>query len=264
MEDEMTFPLSVAIVAKNEASRISRCIATLGFADEVVVVVDSSSSDDTLSIVQSHGCRTISKEWMGYARQKQFAVDMCRHQWVLILDADERVPMPTAEAIQRCLARPDPGVAAHSLLRKNILHGQWIRRCGWWPDRVIRLVDRTKGAYSEDLVHEQWVAEGPVRAIDHALEHHSFRDYADMLDKLQHYSTLAARQMHREGRSATWLTPMSHGLWMFIRTYFIELGMLAGFDGFMISILNAGGSFMKYAKLRELRLADRSSRPPSS
>ncbi|MGD8701761.1 MAG: glycosyltransferase family 2 protein [Desulfosarcina sp.] len=260
----MTTPLSIAIIAKDEADRIATCIDSLGFADEIVVVVDERSRDDTLSIVRNAGCRAIQQKWLGYAKQKQLAVDSCSHPWVLIVDADERVPPQTAEAIQGLLDVPDPSVAAYSLTRKNILHGQWIRRCGWWPDRVIRLVDRTKGAYSEDLVHEQWVAEGPVQAIDHALEHHSFRNYADMLDKLQHYSTLAARQMHREGHSATWLTPMSHGLWMFVRTYFLELGMLAGFDGFMISILNAGGSFMKYAKLRELRLADGSSRPTSA
>jgi len=255
MAELMKAPLSVAIVAKNEADRISACIDTLGFADEVIVVVDDSSSDETLSIAQSHGCQTICKKWMGYARQKQFAVDMCRNQWVLILDADERIPDPTAEAIQRLLDPPDPEVAAYSLLRKNILHGRWIRRCGWWPDRVLRLVDKTRGAYSHDLVHEQWVTEGAVKEISLVLEHYSFRNYADMLDKLQNYSTLAAHQMFQEGRSASWWTPISHGAWMFIRTYILELGILAGFDGFMISILNAGGSFMKYAKLRELRLS---------
>jgi glycosyltransferase involved in cell wall biosynthesis len=253
--DNMKVPLSVAIIAKDEADRISTCIDSLGFADEVVVVVDKRSSDDTLTIAQAHGCRAVSKKWMGYAKQKQFAVDMCQNQWVLLLDADERIPDQTAESIKRLLASLDSNVAAFSLLRRNIFHDRWVRRCGWWPDRVIRLVDRMRGAYSDDLVHEQWLANGPIKELNSAIEHHSFRNYADIIDKLQNYSTLAARQMNQEGRKASWWTPISHSIWMFIRTYMLELGILAGFDGFMISILNAGGSFMKYAKLRELGLS---------
>lgn len=251
----MKAPLSVAIIAKDEADRLSACIDNLSFADEVVVVVDERSSDETLSIALAHGCRAISKKWMGYAKQKQFAVDMCQNQWVLVLDADERIPDQTADAIMRILSSPDLNVAAYSLMRKNIFHDRWVRRCGWWPDRVIRLVDRAKGSFSDDLVHEQWVAYGPIKELNIAIEHHSFRNYADIIDKLQNYSTLAACQMNQEGRTASWWTPISHAIWMFIRTYILELGILAGFDGFMISILNAGGSFMKYAKLRELRLS---------
>ena len=252
MVDLPTAPLSVAVIAKDEADRIKDCLQSLAFADEVIVVVDARSSDDTLAIAQSYGCRVLSKVWMGYAKQKQFAVDACKNEWVLILDADERVPRQTAKTIGRLLAAPDPGVGAYGFLRKNIFHGRWFKRCGWWPDSVVRLVDRREGSFSENLVHEKWVANGAVKKLKAVIEHYSFRDYADLIEKMQNYSTLAALQMKAQGRKASWWMPISHGIWMFMRAYFLELGILEGFDGFMISTTNAGGSYLKYAKLREL------------
>lgn len=254
MSDGAKVPVSVAIVARDEEDRIAACIGSLGFAQEVVVVVDERSSDETLAIARSWGCRAVSRAWMGYARQKQLAVDLCENDWVLILDADERVSEETAGHINRLLSRPNPDVAAYGLLRKNIFHGRWVRRCGWWPDRVVRLVQKKKGRFSDHRVHEHWKADGPVEFLSVAIEHRSFRNYADLIDKMQNYSTLAALQMREEGRRVYWWTPIAHGSWMFIRTYFLELGLLEGFDGFMIATLNAGGSFLKYAKLRELRL----------
>jgi (heptosyl)LPS beta-1,4-glucosyltransferase len=252
MSDSANPGISVAVIAKDEADRITTCLDSLDFADDVVVVVDAASQDDTLAIAQSHGCRVVSKAWMGYARQKQLAVDTCKNQWVLILDADESVPPQTAEIIGRIAASPPQDIVAYGLLRRNIFHGRWFKRCGWWPDRVVRLVNRHQGAFCEKLVHEQWVADGPVRQLDAVLEHYSFRNYAGLIEKMQNYSTLAALEMKNEGRRARWWTPISHGLWTFIRSYFLELGILEGFDGFMISTTNAGGSYLKYAKLWEL------------
>ncbi|MCB2146932.1 MAG: glycosyltransferase family 2 protein [Deltaproteobacteria bacterium] len=252
MADVTPAPLSVAVIAGDEADRIEACLQSLAFADEVIVVVDARSRDETLEIARSYGCRTFSKEWLGFARQKQYAVDLARNDWVLILDADERVPEQTAESMTRLLSETGPGVAAYGILRKNFFHGRWIRRCGWWPDRVVRLVNRKKGRFSDHWVHEHWVVNGPVKNLDLVIEHQSFRNYADLIDKMQNYSTLAAMQMKAKGQYAQWWQPPSHGLWTFLRTYFLELGLLEGIDGLIISLLNAGGSFLKYAKLREL------------
>lgn len=242
--------ISVSIVAQDEADRLADCLQSVSFADEVLLV-DSGSRDDTVSIAESFGCRVISQPWLGYARQKQYAVDHCRNDWVLIIDADERVPVETAGALAEVSNFTEKEYAGYSFLRKNFLHGRWIRHCGWWPNRVVRLVDRRLGRFSNDSVHERWLSDGTVKALDFHIEHHSFRNYADMIHKMQTYSTLAAQDMLRSGEHAWWWSPLSHGLWMFIRTYFLELGVLEGFDGFMISLLNAEGSFMKYAKLRE-------------
>jgi glycosyltransferase involved in cell wall biosynthesis len=245
-------PVSIAIIAKDEADRIGACLGTLSFADEIIVVVDDRSADDTLAIARSRGCRVFSRRWSGFAAQKQAAVDLAQNDWVLILDADEHVPEKTARAIVDLLCDPDPDVAAYSILRKNFFHGRWIRRCGWWPDRVVRLVNKTKGRFSDHCVHEHWMVDGPVTHLRATIDHHSFRNYSDLISKLQNYSTLAAQQLKKEGRRARWWTPPVHGLWTFIRTYLLTLGFMEGLDGLVISLLNAGGSFFKYAKLIEL------------
>jgi len=245
--------VSVAIIAQDEENRLPQCLDSLSFADEILVV-DSGSRDKTVDIAKSFGCSVLLEPWRGYAKQKQFAVDHCLNDWVLILDADERIPGETGEKIKRIIDGPAPAIAGYSFLRKNFFHNRWIRHCGWWPDRVVRLVNRRHGQFNDQLVHERWVANGSVKQLDLAIEHRSFRCYSDLIRKMETYSTLAAQDMLKMGRRSHWWSPLSHGLWMFIRTYVLELGIIEGFDGFMISVLNAGGSFLKYAKLREMML----------
>jgi len=244
-------PISIAIITKNEEDRISACIESLSFADEIVVV-DSGSMDDTVHIARSAGCRVIIEKWRGYAGQKQFAVDQCRNDWVFVLDADEQIPRETAEKLSEMPLHSIQSVTAYSFLRKNYFHHRWIRHCGWWPDRIVRLVNRNQGNFNNRLVHERWISSGTITDLDLTIDHRSFRDYSDLINKMQTYSTLSAKDMFTHGKHAGWWTPLTHGLWMFLRTYIFEMGFLEGFDGFMISALNAGGSFMKYAKLKEL------------
>lgn len=247
-------PISVAVVAENEEDRLPDCLESVAFADEIVVV-DSGSKDNTVSIARDFGCKLLAQEWLGYARQKQYAVDHCKHDWVLILDADERIPERTKKEIVRLFSFSEQNkYGGYIFSRKNYFHNRWIRHCGWWPNQVLRLVDRRQGRFSDNIVHESWICDGEIKKLDHAIVHHSFRNYADMINKMQAYSTLAAKEMAQNGRHARWWLPLTHGLWMFIRTYFLELGLVEGFDGFMISLLNAGGSFLKYAKLREARI----------
>ncbi len=242
--------LSVAIITRNEEERLPACLEGLGFADEVVVV-DSESTDHTVDVARSFGVNVFVQPWMGYSDQKQYAVDRCGSRWVLVLDADERVPPETARTISEALEETDPSSSAFSLKRRNFLHDKWIRHCGWWPDRVLRLVDKTRGRFDGRAVHEGWTTEGKILHLDACIEHVSFRDYSHLLEKMERYSTLAAEEMYGSGIRTNALEPVSHGTWMFIRTYLLELGLLEGFDGFMISATNAGGSFLKYAKLRE-------------
>lgn len=252
-------PISVAIITRDEEKRLAACLESISFAEEVLVV-DSESRDRTVSIARSFGCRVLSEKWRGYARQKQFAVDNCSYDWVLILDADERVPAETREKIKEIVNGPRQGFSAYSFLRKNYFHDRWIRHCGWWPDRVVRLVSRRQGHLSGQLVHERWVSEGPIKELDVAIEHYSFQNYSALIHKMETYSTLAAEEMVKKGKRAGWWSPLTHGLWMFVRTYLLELGLLEGFDGFVISILNGGGSFLKYAKAREMMIHGQSSK----
>jgi glycosyltransferase involved in cell wall biosynthesis len=243
-------PLSVAIITLNEEERLPACLESITFADEVVVV-DSGSTDRTREVAAVHGARVFSESWRGYSAQKQFAVDLCRHDWVLILDADERIPPETAMAVTGALAESLAGVTAFGFNRKNLLHGRWIKHGGWWPDQIVRLVNRRKGRFDGRAVHERWITEGEIKLLDVPIEHLSFRNYSELVAKMENYSNLAARELHQKGAQVNALTPATHGFWMFIRTYFLKLGLLDGFDGFVIAVMNAGGSFLKYAKLRE-------------
>jgi (heptosyl)LPS beta-1,4-glucosyltransferase len=244
--------LSVAIITKNEEGRLPACLKSLDFADDILVV-DSGSTDSTIQVAQSFGTRVMIEPWRGFSLQKQFAVDHCVHDWVLILDADEKVPEATALAIERELSSCSPNVSAYGFRRKNYLHGRWMKHCGWWPDRIVRLVDRRQGRFDGRDVHEKWVTRRSVKSLNDVIEHRSFACFSDLTEKMERYSTLASEEMFRKGLSASAFAPASHGLWMFFRTYLLELGILEGFDGFVISAMNAGGSFLKYAKLREKR-----------
>lgn len=242
--------LSIAIITKNEEARLSDCLKSVSFSDEVLVV-DSGSSDKTVEVAKSFGARVLIEEWRGFSGQKQFAVDQCRHDWVLILDADERIPERSALTIRQEMARNDPEIVAYSFRRKNYLHGRWIKHCGWWPDRIVRLVHRKKGGFDGRPVHEMWTADGKVKALDAIIEHVSFRNYSELVAKMENYSNLASKELFERDKQVNFLTPIFHGLWMFLKTYFLELGVIDGFDGLLISTMNAGGSFLKYAKLRE-------------
>jgi glycosyltransferase involved in cell wall biosynthesis len=248
--------VSVAIITKDEEERLPDCLRSAAFADEVLVV-DSGSADKTVEIAESFGARVLIERWRGFSGQKQFAVDQCLHDWVLILDADERIPAETARVIKRIMAMNDRGISAYSFRRKNYMHSRWIRHCGWWPDRIVRLVHRGKGGFDGRPVHERWITDGEVEKLNAVIEHISFKNYSDLVAKMENYSNLASKELFKKNIHINAITPISHGLWMFVKTYFIELGILDGFDGFLISTMNAGGSFLKYAKFKEAREHER-------
>ncbi len=135
--------MSVAIITKNEAEKLPACLQSVAFAEQIVVV-DSGSSDDTLQIAAACGCEVFSESWQGFGPQKQRAVDRCRHEWILVLDADERIPVQTAEAIKGIIRHSHPA-SGYSFPRKNYFQGRWIKHAGWWPDRVIRLFRKGRG-----------------------------------------------------------------------------------------------------------------------
>lgn len=252
-EEEKKRFLSVAIITKNEEKRLPDCLKSVAFADEVVVV-DSGSEDNTVAIAKSFGANVVTEPWRGFSGQKQFAVDLCRYEWVLIVDADERIHEETAKVINLELSRNDGGVQAYRFRRKNYLHGRWIKHAGFWPDRIVRLVNRKRGDFDGRPVHEKWVTDGRVKDLDAYIEHFSFKNYSDLLAKMETYSNLGATVLFEKNKNSHVLSPIFHGVWTFFRTYILELGLLDGFDGFMISVTAAGGSFLKYAKLREMRL----------
>lgn len=245
--------LSVAIITKDEEGNLPACLSSVAFADDIVVV-DSGSADDTVKIAEGSGARVFTEEWKGYGAQKNSAIEKCRHGWVLIIDADERVPAGSVPAIEEAVGRE--GAAAFSFRRKNYLHGRWMRHSGYWPDRQIRLVDRGKGTF-RSAIHERWETGGRVAELDACIDHYGFSSYSDMLKTLNDYSTLCAREMYASGRRAGPLSPVLHGAGMFIKIYLLKKGFLDGIDGLVTAVTKAGGAFFKYAKLIELEHADK-------
>jgi glycosyltransferase involved in cell wall biosynthesis len=243
-------PLSVAVITKDEEKNLPACLEGVSFADDIVVV-DSGSEDGTVRIAREFGCRVFVEQWKGYGPQKNSAVAKCRHPWVLVLDADERVPLSTRDEITLTL-RGEPDAAAFRVKRKNFLHGKWLKHSGYWPDRQIRLVHKDRGSF-ENVIHEKWVTSGIVRDLDGYIEHYAFDGYSDMLKTLDDYSTVIAAELHASGKRARALSPTVHGIGMFFKIYLIERGFLDGMDGLVTALAKAGGSFFKYAKLLELQ-----------
>ncbi len=241
--------LSVAIITKNEEHRLPDCLKSVSFSGEIIVV-DSGSTDNTVGIAREFGCRVYIEDWKGYGPQKNSALEKCSNEWVLLLDADERVPAETAGLIEDILKAPSAD--AYTFKRRNYLHGRWLKHSGYWPDRQIRLVNRNTGSFQSEI-HERWTTEGRIEDLNAHIDHYAFSGYHDMLDTLNEYSTVIARQLFRSGRRANILSPLLHGAGMFIKIYFVEKGFLDGVDGFVTAITKAGGSFFKYAKLLELQ-----------
>jgi glycosyltransferase involved in cell wall biosynthesis len=243
-------PLSVAIITRNEEKNLPDCLRSVSFADDIVVV-DSGSTDDTVRIATDYGCRVFIEEWKGYGPQKTSAIGKTKNTWVLMLDADERVPGMTKNRIIE-VVNGNSQVVGYSFPRKNILLGQWIKHSDWWPDRVIRLVKKDEG-YLGSVTHESWISNGTIINLICPLEHHSYVSYADMLTRVNDYSTLLAEELFRAGKRTAPFAPISRGAGMFLKIYILKRGFLDGFNGLVIALTKAGGSFFKHAKLRELQ-----------
>jgi glycosyltransferase involved in cell wall biosynthesis len=244
-------PLSVAIIALNEAENLPDCLESVRFADQIVVV-DSGSVDATVKIASEFGCDVFVEPWRGgFGAQKQFAIDRCRNPWILVLDADERIPAETAPSIGKIVA--DRGSAAgYSFSRKNYFQGRWIRRMGWWPDRVVRLFQKDRGRMTEARVHEAVEIDGPVTALDLPIEHHTESDLSRLLIKIDHYSTLSAREAFAEGRRASVGEALLRAELTFLQDYFLRYGFLDGAQGLTLALTDSVNKFFKYAKLAEL------------
>lgn len=246
-------PASVAIIACNEEARIAKCLESVRNFDEVVIVIDARTTDSTADIAQKYGCRIYFEHWKGFGPQKQSALDKCKNQWVMVMDSDEVLSPEAALEAAYVLQDKEPAAQAYSFPRKNFLHGKWLKHGDFWPDRQIRLVKKDNGRF-QSLVHEKWVMKGgKIENLSGVIEHRSFGGYKDMLNTLDRYSTMIAEDLYSKGKRTNALAPAAHALWMFVRVYFLKKGFLDGFDGLASSVLKAGGSFFKYAKLLELQ-----------
>lgn len=247
-------PLSAVLITHNAAAQIEACLASLAFADEIVVV-DSGSSDATVALAEARGARVVRKDWLGFGRQKQFAVEQAAHDWVLCVDADERVTPELAASIQRALEAPAAPV--YGMARRNRFLGRWLRHGEGYPDWSARLFDRRNARWSDDEVHEKVLYAVTPGRLEGDLLHDSAEDLGRYLEKQNRYSALAARQMHAQGQRAGAAKLLLSPLVRFIKFYFLRLGFLDGVPGLVHIAIGCIASFMKYAKLIELQQGKR-------
>lgn len=239
--------LSVILITKNEAENIRACLESVGWADEIVVV-DSGSTDETVEIAREFtGKVYLHPDWPGFGPQKNRALDYATGDWVLSIDADERVTPELHAEIESVLT--DTGAIAYRIPRLSSFCGRFMRHSGWRPDYVLRLFRRDMGRFSEAQVHESVEVRGEVKNLQCDLLHYSYRDFDDVLAKLNLYSSASAKQMAERGKRGGLATAILHGAWAFFRTYVLRAGFLDGREGFMLAVMNAENSYYRYIKL---------------
>jgi len=246
----MPFALSAVLIARDAEAVLPACLESLRFADEIVIV-DSGSTDATLDIARRFNAKTVHHAWHGYGQQKQFAVAQAAHDWVLCVDADERVSEPLRESIRRELAAPR--FHAYEMPRRNRFLGRWLKHGEGYPDRSLRLFDRRHAHWSDDAIHEKVIADGPVGRLDGDLLHESEQGLADYLAKQDRYTTLQAEALYARGKRAGIARMLLSPLLRFIKFYFFRLGFLDGVPGLLHVLVGCRNSFTKYAKLRALQ-----------
>jgi glycosyltransferase involved in cell wall biosynthesis len=237
--------LSAIIITKDEAANIGECLDSLAFCDERIVV-DATSADGTLMIAKQKGARVATHSWKGFGPQKNYALSLAQGDWVLSIDADERVTPELARAIRAAI---DAGKAdAYEIPRRSSFCGHMMRHSGWFPDRVIRLFRRDKARFTDDVVHERVVCDGAVARLSEPILHFPVRRLEDAIRRIDQYSTLGAEKLAASERKISAVSGLAHGIGTFLRVYLLKLGFLDGAAGFMLAVANAEGAYYRYQK----------------
>lgn len=229
--------LSVAIITKNSEKTIKKCVSSAMFADEVVIV-DSGSEDSTVQICENLGCIVFQKEWMGFGKQKQFAVENCKNEWVFVLDSDEVITEKLQQEILSVLKNPK--YKAYKVARLNYFFGKPVYYCGLYPDYTIRLFDKNFGKFNSDEVHEKVIIDGNTGILKNHMLHFAYNSVEEFIEKQNRYSSLNAKQ----NKLKAFINPY----WTFLKIFIIKKGFLEGWRGFVIAKLYAQYTFWKYIK----------------
>lgn len=241
--------ITAVVITKNEQDNIARCLQSLAFCDEIIVL-DSMSTDGTAEIARKFTSKVFVEPWRGYVEQKNRANDLSSNDWILSIDADEVVPVELAQEIKRAVTLPTK--SAYSMARRTIHLGRWIRHGGWYPNRLVRLFRKSHGTWEGTELHEYWKSSGDVGVLNADLLHYSFKDIADQVDRNNRYSSLGAIELSRRGKRFTGLVLFSKSITKFFETYFLKRGYKDGYPGFIISVSAAYSVFLKWAKLWEI------------
>ncbi|MBF0377089.1 MAG: glycosyltransferase family 2 protein [Desulfamplus sp.] len=252
--------LSVTVIAKNESENIGKCLDSIKWADEIIVL-DSGSSDNTVEISKQYTDKVFITDWQGFGIQKNRAVDMATGDWVLSIDADELVSVELKQEIEKVIRKADnqkigneqsiSNQLAYKIPRSSNYCGRFMKHSGWYPDYVTRLFKRGYARFSDDLVHESLIVQDDesIGRLTHPLIHNSFKDLDKVLEKVNAYSSASSKMLHQRGKKASITDAVLHGLWSFFYTYILRAGFLDGKEGFMLAISSAEVTYYKYVKL---------------
>jgi glycosyltransferase involved in cell wall biosynthesis len=237
--------LSAIVITKNEAAHIGDCLDSLTFCDERIVV-DSGSDDDTVALARAKGARVVDHPFQGYGAQKNVALSLTQGDWVLSLDADERVSEALREEIRAAIVRDDAD--GYEMPRLSTFCGRAMRHSGWYPDYVLRLFRKDKSRFSDDIVHEHVICNGRLARLKEPLSHFPVTKLEDALSRMDRYSTAGAEALVASGKSVSFMSAIAHGLYAFVRTYILRAGFLDGREGFLLAVANAEGTYYRYMK----------------
>jgi glycosyltransferase involved in cell wall biosynthesis len=233
------------VITKNEEANIGPCLDALAFCDERIVV-DAGSADGTVALAREKGARVETHDWQGFGAQKNFALSLAEGDWVLSVDADERVPPELAREIERAIA--DGRTDGFEVPRLSSFVGREMRHSGWFPDYVLRLFRRGKARFTDDLVHERVICDGPIGRLSEHLAHNSVTRLEQAISRVDRYSTAGAEMLVASGRRVSFAQGITHGIWSFFRAYVLRLGFLDGHAGFLLAVANAEGTYYRYMK----------------
>jgi len=241
--------LSAAVIAFNEEDKIADCVKSVSFADETVVV-DSRSTDRTREIAQSLGARVVERDWPGHVEQKNFALSATSNDWVISIDADERVSQKLREEILKVLQNPE--CAGFAMPRKLFYINRWINHCGWYPARKLRLVKKSAAHWGGVDPHDTLMVEGTEKKLSGDLYHLSFDSIYDHFKTIDHFTRVGANEAHGKGRRTSVIDVTLRPAFTFFKMYLLKLGFLDGAPGFIVCVLSAFHTFTKYDRLSSL------------
>ncbi|MGZ3809615.1 MAG: glycosyltransferase family 2 protein [Bacteriovorax sp.] len=247
--------ISVVIITLNEEKNLSRCLESVKHIADEIVVVDSFSTDKTIEIATTYNASIYQEKFLGYGAQKNSATDKASNNWILALDADEALSKELEQSILEVKSNPEYNV--YELSRLNNYCGKWIRHGGWYPDKKIRLYDRTKGSWRGEKIHESWMPDDKNEGIGKLkgdLLHYSYYTISDHIRQIEKFTEMSALESVSQGKSCSilkiWIVP----IWMFLQNYFLRLGFLDGEKGYLVCKFSAHAAFIKYSKIRQYAL----------
>ncbi|MFW6129288.1 MAG: glycosyltransferase [Candidatus Aminicenantaceae bacterium] len=244
--------ISVVVITYNEEKKLEPALKSVKDIADEIIIVDSFSEDDTAKIAKKYTKRFYKRKWVDYSDQKNYANRLASFPWIFSLDADERLPENLRKEILNIKKEPEPDYSAYSMPRLTFYLGKWIRHCGWYPDRKIRLFYKEKASWEGQYVHEKLIVDGKVKKLQYPILHFTYDNIAEHMARINNFSSLGARKLYARKKKCRFYHLLMVPIFRFIKTFILKAGFMDGYPGFVISIFHGYAIFVRYAKLKEI------------